>query len=512
MITTEALFTGRDGFRITTATPSQRAACRIVDGLPLGNLSSYDDVRSLVGGREALALLPKERPTEIVFLAAIRSAKTILACAACLRMALTVDVRGLGPGETPRASLVSLRLDASAVAYRLLVETVRASRILRPLIMGEPTADTLTLRHPSGRPIEVATVAGAKAGGTLVARWCAGVVFDEAPRMASAEDAAVNLSHQRDAVAGRLLEGAQILEIGSPHGPFGEVYNLVQEHWQKPTRHLVVLRGTGPMLNPTWWTPERCERLRTTNPTAYATDVLGEFADPEMGLLSPATVRRNMREDPLELPFSSECIYAAAVDLAEGTARGNAVSLVIVERSRPQHPARGRTRATPELEPAGPQALTTYRVTLAREWRGLGPGAYWDAIASACSRYGVETVHGDQYAASANVELARRVGLNLEIERTTAATKLDDATNLATILHADRLELAPCRQLQRDVLSIRRRATQQGYTIVLPRTSDGRHADLAPALWTALKHCTPSEWDTWRESRGGRLSFHIPGI
>src|SRR5690606_9521305 len=150
--------------------------------------------------------------------------------------------------------------------------------------------------------------------------------FDEAPRMNGREDGVVNLDDMLAAVAGRVLPGGQILMIGSPWAPYGPVYDLAQN--PGATR---VIRATGPALNPNWWTPERCEELQRTNPVAYQTDVLGEFADPESGLLSPIAVHRNTRAAPEQLPPRKGASYVAAIDPAEGDAKGNAWTLVIVE-------------------------------------------------------------------------------------------------------------------------------------------------------------------------------------
>lgn len=486
-ISTEALLTHPSGFGIGTATPAQRAACRILDGRPIGELATHPDVLALVGGTDALARLPSERgvaPTEVVFLAAIRSAKTIIACAAAIRMTQTVDVSRLGPGEIPRVSLVSLKLDTSQVAYRLLTDTIRASKVLRPLLIGEPTAESILIRHPSGRAIEIACVAGAKAGGGLVARWSAGAVFDEAPRMSGAEDAVVNLSHARDAVIGRVLAGGQVLHVGSPHAPHGPIYDLVQEHWQKPTPSLVVLRGTGPMLNPQWWTPARCTQLEQTNPMAFRTDVCGEFADPEAGLINPVAIYRATRDGALELPYRHGARYFAAADPSEGAAGGNGFALCIVERFHREPeldlgPGFPKRRNDPNDPPR-------YRVVLAREWRGLSPGRCWSEIAKVLRGYRVYTARTDQYSASASQDLARHFGLRLTVDKATAASKLEDWTRFQTLMHNDAIELSPDPVLRRDLLSVKRRVTQSGSTIVLPRTSDGRHADLAAALCAAI--------------------------
>lgn len=470
-VSTEHLLTSSDGFGIATATPAQRAACRILDGRPLGELAQHPDVVALVGGVDAIEALPSERgeqPLEVVFLAAIKCAKTIIALAAALRMALTVDLSRLGPGEMPRVSLVSLKLDVTTYAHRLIVEMMRASSVLRPLLLDD-TADALVVRHPSGQPVELAIAAGSKAGGGLVARWSSGVIFDEAPRMNGSSDAVVNLDDARSAVLGRLLPGAQALYIGSPWAPHGPVYDWVQESWQKPTTGRVVLRGTGPQLNPSWWTPERCEQLLEADPIAYQTDVLGEFADPESGLLSPVSLRMATREGPLELAHEPLGRYSAAIDPAEGSAKGNAWTLAIVQRIDGEGGAR------------------RYRVALAREWRGLRPEQCLEQIALCCRRYGLQHAETDQYAGAANQDLARRYGLQLIVRTTTAASNLEAFTNLATLLHTDALELPPDPVLRRDLLSVKRRTTQQGVTIVLPRTGDGRHCDYAPALAAAVR-------------------------
>jgi hypothetical protein len=479
VITTEAILTTAAGFGLDEATPVQRARCRIGDGLPLGDLRDCPEVVQMVGGPEALKMLPSEEgiaPELVIDLSSIRSAKTLMALASGIRAAQLVSVDGLKRGEVPRVALMNLKLERAHVAYGVLVATLRASRVLRPLLVGEPTADSVMLRHPEGPSVEIAPVAGAKAGAGLVGDWSAGFIADEAPRMnGSADGSVVNLNDALNAIAGRLLPGAQIRLIGSPHAPSGPVYDLVGEHWRKPSPAVVVLRSTGPQNNPRHWTPARCAKLEQTNPAAYQTDVMGEFADLESGLLSPISVRQCTREEPLELLPENGAAYAAAVDLAEGSAGGNPISLVVVE-------------AIEADEEKGEPPF--FKVVLAREWRGLGPNAFWTEIASCCNRYGIDRLSVDQYAASANAEIARRHGLELDVRPWTSQTRMEAFTNLATIVHSNRIELSPDRTFRRDLLSVKRRTTQSGQTIVLPKTSDGRHCDFAPALAAALRSAT----------------------
>jgi hypothetical protein len=263
----ERLVTSSAGFGLTTASPLQRAICRIADGRGLGPLAEVPEVRRAIGDVDAL---PRERPAELMILSGIRVGKSLLAAAIAVRASQTCEIGHLGPGEIPRVSVVSLRLDLAEVVFRFIVGNLQAKPALRPLLAEDPTSDSVMLRHPTGRLVEVKVVAGARAGSTLVARWSAGCIFDEAPRMVGAEDGVVNFDHAHDAVIGRLLPGAQIVSIGSPWAPFGPIYDRVQERWGKPAEDLVIVRAPAYDMNPVTWTPRRCAGaiLACTAPTS----------------------------------------------------------------------------------------------------------------------------------------------------------------------------------------------------------------------------------------------------
>jgi hypothetical protein len=284
--TLEEFFTHRDFWGVTTATPVQRAFCRIAQGLPLGGLACDDDVRWSVGGEEALAILTPggEPPKQLSLYGAVRIGKSDLASCVAFLASQTV---GLGPvrsHEIPRIPIISLTLDLGRVTFGHLLGRLQKPS-LRALLIEEG-ADFVVVRHPSGAAVEIKVVAGKRAGGSLISRWNGGAVFDEKPRMMGSDDGAVvNYPDARDAVEGRLLDGAQIIDLGSPWAPWGDAYDDVQERWGKPTPHHVVMRVTGPMGNPSWWTPARCAALQAKNPRAHKTDCLGEFAEGESSAL-----------------------------------------------------------------------------------------------------------------------------------------------------------------------------------------------------------------------------------
>ena len=466
----ELLMTSPACFGLTTATPLQRAIYRIADGQPLGDLADHPAVERAIGN---VRDLPNVVPQELVVLGAVRSGKSLFAAGVAVRCSQRVDVSQLRPGEIPRVSIVSLDKDkAHVVLAEHLVGTIMRAPALRTLVLEEPKADSILLRHPSGRPVEVMVVAGKRAGGSLVSRWCAGAIFDEAPRMIGSDEGVVNLDDARKAVMSRMLPGALIVEPGSPWAPFGPVYELVSQHWGSPSAACVVVRGTGPDMNPTWWTPERCEELRRKDPDAHRTDVLSDFLTPEENLFASSLLEANTRDGSASLAHDPLGAYWAAMDPAT---RGNSWTLVIATR-------RGQQRI----------------VAHAQQWTGspsepLSPKAVLRQIALVLRRYGLKSVETDQYYIDALVDIARDVRLD-EADETSrypvalVQSSLNETEKaqrylaMRAKLTEGEIELAPVPEMLTDLRRVKRRATQTGISIVLPKTGDGRHCDYAPTL------------------------------
>lgn len=468
----ESLLVKPEGFGLTDATPVQRAACRIISGKPLADLAAHPDVLKALGG----TVPPPGQPREFMLLAAIRSGKSLISACAAVWASQTCDVSRIGPGEVPRVSVISVHKDQAQVVLDHIVGRVMASKVMRKWVVGEPTSDGISMRHPSGRIIEMKVVAGSRAGSTLVARWSAGCIFDEAPRMVGVEDGVVNLEDARSAVLGRVLPGSLILYIGSPWAPFGPVYNWTSEFFGDPAndRGLVVMRAPGPLMNPTHWTPERCERLRIQDPKTYRTDALGEFADPEEALFGAEMIRGASRKTPGDIKPEEGHHYVAAMDPAT---RSNAWTFVIMG-----------------CEWGGPAKLTPmYRVVVARQWKPrtgerVSPRSVLEEIATLCSEYDCGDVHTDQFSADALSDLADTVGVSLAVHTIGQKEKYENIAELHTILSEGRLELANEADMARDLGMVRKKVTQMGVSFVLPKTADGRHCDYVPALGLAVRN------------------------
>lgn len=466
--TLEEILTSPDWFGLTTASNLQRAICRVIDGRALGDLASDPAVVRALGGYAAVAALPLVRPKEIVLLAGIRSGKSLIAAAIAVRAALTCDLSRLGPGEVPRVSILSLTKDTATPTWTHVAGRIEASSKLRALLIGKPKANALFLRHPSGRPVEICVVAGRRAAGNLVARWSAGNIFDESPRMVGEDEGVVNLDHARASIAGRLLPGAQVVMSGSSWAPFGPVYDLVTEHHGKPSANIAVIRARGPDMNPSVWTPEACAELKARDPDAYRVDVDTEFLDPESGMFAHSDLELCC-DRPWEFldPVSGHH-YSAAIDPAT---RGNAWTLVVLGRNR-----RGR-----------------YFVCRHQQWIGstsepLSPLAVFQDISSILAPYGVKTLHTDQWAADALVDIATQAQLWLISESISNHSKLEMFTALRAVVADKNISLPHDMQLLLDLARVKKRTTPSGIAIHFPRTADGRHCDYAPAVALALAH------------------------
>lgn len=445
-------------FALTTASPLQRAICRIADGRSLGDLASLPEVKSALG---SLPVPGIGRPKEVAILSGIRSGKSLFAAAYAAHCTQTCEVGHLGPGEVPRVSIVSLVKDLAEVVFGHVCGRIQESPLFSPLVIGKPTTDTIVLRHPTGRPVEIKVVAGSRAGATLVARWSAGVIFDEFPRMVGESDGVVNWDDSRNAVLERLLPGCGMVHIGSPWAPFGPAYTMVEENFGHPTQKLVVFQCPAYDLNPVYWTPERVKEAEAGDPDVYCTDVLGKFASPAESFFSSESLAQATRAEPRELLPEDSLSYSASMDPAT---RGNGWTLTVWTR-------KGKKKVC----------------AIAREWIGsrlkpLSPREVLGEIADILRPYGVKLVDTDQHLGDALADLAKEHGLSLVQWNASEAERVERYQAVKTRIDTGEIEFPPHPRLRADLLRVRKRVTQRGVTIDLPLTSDGRHCDFAPSV------------------------------
>jgi hypothetical protein len=464
----EKLLTHEQGFQLTTATPLQRAICRMETGQPLEELAELPEVAECIGGPDALAALPTVAPSTSVLMAAIRTAKSLKAAAKAFRATQICDLSKLGDGEIARYVVLSIDKDKAAAIREHLSGKIQASPLLSKCLLRPPAGDSIFLMSPSGKPVEIMVAAGKAAGGEAVSRWSVGGTYDEAPRMNGA-DKRINLKDSLTAIRGRLLPGAQLDLIGSPWAPAGFVYDLYVDRFGRPGTDVLFMIAKGPDMHPQHFTPEFCEKLRAEDPTAYRTDVLARFCDPPSSLLSSIDVEACSRKAPLDLqPNQQPCV--AAIDPAN---RRNAWTLTIVR----------------------PKADGSPEVVLTRQWIGshaapLMSSRIFEQIAPVLDFYRIESraLYTDQANYDDKWELALQSEITLIADPFSASEWRAHAKTLERLVTNHIIELPPNAAMRADILGIQKRLTARDWHIVLPNTGDGRHGDYVPSLCLALKH------------------------
>lgn len=478
-VTLEKLLTHPKAFGLVTASPVQRACCRVADGLPLSDLACDEAVVRSIGGVAGIDALPRVPPKELYLVSAIRCGKSLFSAALACRAALTIDLSRLGLHEVARVSVVSLDRDkARVVKDHLMGALERDGGVLRRYLVRE-TAERVLLRRDDGRLVEIVIAAGRRAGGSLVSYWTIAAIFDEAARMLGKADGAVNFDDMRQGVIARLglLPGAQLVAVTSPWAARGPIYDAVEEDFGRPSEARVVIRATGPDMCPANWTPEACEAERVRPDGAYETDVLGQFVDPEAGFLTDAQIRFAMKDGEQDMPHeigpSDEWEYTAAMDPAVVS---NAWTLVIVGRKR------GETDADDQ-----------YRLVVARQWQGsrqdpLKARVVFGEIAPVLRVYGLSRVHTDRWSAHMIAEHGDYAGVTVEIDEDTEADRQKRFADFRIRALDGSLKLVSVPAVRADLMMVKKKLQPGGAVRhdLGPVTRDGRHADFAPAAVLAV--------------------------
>ncbi len=465
----EDLLTSPWGFQLDTATPVQRACCRVLQGVPLGELARDENVLEAFGGTCPSLESP---PHMFVLMCAIRCAKSLISMAHAVYRSQRLDTSRLKAGDGVRISILSTGMDIAKATFTHLVGAIEASPYLASL-MEKTTADTVWMRHPTGRIIEIKVVAMSHAGSTLVGRFSAGVVFDEAPRLSSDPDHVETLTEALKAVHGRLLPGSTILLPGSPYEPHGEVFDLFERYFGAPDAQCVVLRARGPVMNPYWWTPERCEQVRLVDPSGdtYRTDVLADFRKGKSSLFDYRDLDAQTRELPEEFSHASD--YVAA--LAPGSV-GPRWTLVV-------------ERATAGYRGAdGAEHPAHVSVAAAREWvpeegTPLRPEKVLREVGAELARWNLDSALVSEDVPDDLIDRAFEFGITLCRDQLGQDELLRHLEEVRTLVEGHRYKLPHNVELRRDLLTVQRVISERGVpSIKLPETKDGRRCDYIQLL------------------------------
>lgn len=504
----EAIVCTSAGLGLTTATPLQRAICRIADGTPLGDLATHPDVLEAVG---RVDLLWPGQPDEFVWLGPSRTGKSTIAAGMSIRATQTVDLSlAKTDGLPPCYPVISLDKEKAGSVYGVVKVALEGP--YRHLCVRDPVQERdggghALVRHPSGRAVEIRVTATKAQGAAVISRWLIGLTIDEAARM-QGSGAVINLPDTLAAARDRVLPGAQIAMISSKWAPFGPVYELAEEHGGQPSRSksIVVIGAQGcegPKLNPSYYTPGRLASIKAKDgggPSAYLVatnrwqvpaenpfdlELLQRLARPAVdcscdarqraGLPTLATTQPepapagHWQPAPVWLPACPHNDspphprqhYVAVIDPAS---KGNAWALLLLtireiwddERRQQEGPGTADRRPADDRSRRGTEpAVAGYRdsVALARQWQGspaapLDSDRLWAEIADLLRPYRCNQVISDEWAAEEHRALARRHGIYLSPYPTTRQGKVDSLKGIEVALNANAQNHYDCRSLE----------------------------------------------------------------
>jgi hypothetical protein len=194
----------------------------------------------------------------------------------------------------------------------------------------------------------------------------------------------------------------------------------------------------------------------------------------EASLLSAALLDRAQRNELGDVPREPGVTYVAAQD--PGFTRNPWTFVVAGKRW-----VAGRIKRS---------------IVVAREWRGtadkpIDPAWVLGQIAPICRQYGVSVVESDQYERFGLQSIASRpeIGIGVRVLEHGAVERLARYEAMVTMFSDGEVELPANGQLRADLLAVKQKLTPNGFTIHLPETGDGRHADYAPSVSLALARC-----------------------
>lgn len=465
----ETIFTSPKFFGVP-ATPVQRAWCRVADGEPLGELWDDPAVRRCFGN----VLPPAVRPREVVGCAGDRTGKSMILASIAIERARFSNLGTAFRHEQPPIIPIVSILKANAKVVLGHIVTLMSESHLRGSLIGEPTAETCTIRNQSGLPIKIKIVANRRAAGSLASTWHVCDLIDEVFLSPGADESSINLDVLRVMVLKRLIPGGQIFEFGTPWAPTGPGYALLEEYFGRPTSQCVAMHTDGPSMNPVQWTPEFCEELRTSKDQskqdAYVTGACGEFLGAIGGMLTDAEIRacwaapdpeRKILDGYEWQPPDPDRIYTATMDPA---ARRNAWTMLVTHRE-------------------GERLI----VDFADQWVPQGgvvldPDAVMADLAKVFERYRISMVYSDQWSSEALGALGRHHGVEVVRHELAGKTLQDAYQAVVDGVKYQRCQLPRISEMRRDLLNLKRRVTMGRPNLFLAQTPDGRHADFVPPI------------------------------
>jgi hypothetical protein len=410
-----------------------------------------DDERPIFEGLTGRAREPQAPVEEFWGVIGRRGGKTRAAGTVAAFIGGLCDHDYLAPGERGVLPILAASVSQADRAFQHARGILEHSPVLRALIQGEPTSDTIRLTSGIDiviRPANFKTIRGI----TAPAAICDEVAFWAVE--GSANPDAEILNALRPSLA---TTGGPLFVISSPYARRGELFaTWKRHHGPEGDPQILVARGSSRELNPTL--PQQViDRAMERDPAAARAEFLAEFRTDVETLLTLESIEAATIPGRLELPPSSSVRYVAFADPSGGSA--DAFSLAIAH-----------------LEGA------TAVLDAVRERRPpFSPEAVVADFADLLKSYHVSSVTGDRYAGEWPRERFRVHGVSYTPAEKTASEIYGE---FLPLINGGRVELLAHLRLAGQLAALERRTSRAGRdTISHP---PGGHDDLANAVAGAL--------------------------
>lgn len=356
--------------------------------------------------------------------------------------------------EADRTETYALMLSQDhRAAMRALLGYAKSPFQIVPVLKDEVfniTADTIKLANGvsiSAYPCRPAAIRG------LRARV---VVVDELAFFRSTENLPTDTEMLRAVRPCLATTGGKLIILSSPYAQSGALWDLHRQHFGRNDSPVLIWQASAPDLNPTL-PKDYLERMQQDDPSAYRSEVLGEF------------------RAGLSALFDIEAIQACVdVGVRERMPQGDSGSRGAFDASGGRHDNAVAAVARPDGEQSVLEAIRVWTPPFSPE----------RVIAEACEffkRFRVTTVRGDRYASEYNAEQFRKNGLSYEPSE---LNRSEIYLELLPLVHSGRAVLLDHPELLRELRGLERRRGISGKDRVDHRA--GARDDIANAAALAL--------------------------
>lgn len=414
----------------------------------------------------ALSALPSTPRSTVGVQAGGRGGKTSrLLAPKALHAAWTVPLPTLAEGEHAVALIVSSEMVFARQTLSFCAGYVRASPILSAALVGDPGSDSLTLRRPDGKFVDVRVrAAGTRGkGGRAFTLVFAG--FDEACFFYD-DSGAVNDREIYRACIQRLVPGAQLWMVSTP---WVEGEGLLEEKLAADFgvhQQMLAVRGVGTrVLNPTWDPDGILEAdLRADDPDNAEREIDARpLVSGSAKFFAQAAIEAAVNETrPFVCVFARGTQYGAGGDI--GLTRNSSTQAIVGRDGDRYHLAR-----LDEIKPARGMPLKVEAVVA--------------QFAPVLTEYGVGSIAVDSHHRDeAALELAKH-GKSALAAPEGQQGKAEMFVLARKLLHEGRLELPNNPRLIRQLKDVVAKPMPGGgMAITSPKRADGSHGDLVSAL------------------------------